>query len=117
MEPRAGVKLIHVYFITYSLHFVFATVFLKYVKAYCKMSILNVRIGSIREYNEASHGVCKWRGVWRRGTKCDCKTDWLWVRSSLEEMKYLLQFIFPFLRSGARTSAALSFATQHVMPP
>ena len=35
---------------------------------------------------------------WRSGTKCDCKTDWLWVRSPLEEMKYLLKFIFPFLR-------------------
>ena len=37
---------------------------------------------------------------WRSGTKCGCKTDWLWVRSPLEEMKYLLKFIFPFLRSG-----------------
>ena len=37
---------------------------------------------------------------WRRDTKCDCKTDGLWVRSPLEEMKYLLKFIFPFLRSG-----------------
>ena len=25
-----------------------------------------------------------------RGTKCDCKIDWLWVRSPLEEIKYLL---------------------------
>ena len=31
---------------------------------------------------------------WRSGTRCDCKTDWLWVRSPLEEMKYLLKFIF-----------------------
>ena len=37
----------------------------------------------------------------RSGTKCDCKTDWLWLRCPLEEMKYLLKFIFPFLRSGA----------------
>ena len=37
---------------------------------------------------------------WRRGTKCDCKTDWSWVRSPLEEMKYLFPFIFSFLRSG-----------------
>ena len=22
--------------------------------------------------------------------QCDCRTDWLWVRSPLEEMKYLL---------------------------
>ena len=41
------------------------------------------------------------RPSWRRGTKCDWKTDWLWVRFPLEEMKYLLKFIFPFLRSGA----------------
>ena len=33
---------------------------------------------------------------WRSGTKC----HWLWVRFPLEEMKYLLKFIFPFLRSG-----------------
>ena len=31
---------------------------------------------------------------WRRGTKCDCKTDWLWLRSPLEEIKYLFTFIF-----------------------
>ena len=36
---------------------------------------------------------------WRRGAKCDYKTDCLWVRSPLE-MKYLLKFIFPFLCSG-----------------
>ena len=35
-----------------------------------------------------------------RGTKCACKTDRLWVRSPLAEMKYLLKFILPFLRSG-----------------
>ena len=35
-----------------------------------------------------------WGQSWCRGTKCDCKTDWLWVRSPLEEMKYLLKFIF-----------------------
>ena len=37
---------------------------------------------------------------WRRDTKCDCKTDWLWVRSPLEVMKYLLKFMLPFLCSG-----------------
>ena len=52
------------------------------------------------------------------GTRCDCKTNWLWVRSPLEEMKYLLKFIFPFLRSGVKAhSAALSSATQHAIPP
>ena len=59
-----------------------------------------------------------WGRSWRRGTKCDCKIDWLWVGSSLEEMKYFLfTFIFSFLRSGVwRQSAALSSATQHAMP-
>ena len=51
---------------------------------------------------------------WRSGTKCDCKPDWLWVRSPLEEMKYLLKFIFALV---PRLSAALSSATQHAMPP
>ena len=37
---------------------------------------------------------------WRRGTKCDCKIDWLWVRFPHEEMKYLLTFIISFLRFG-----------------
>ena len=45
------------------------------------------------------------------------KTDWLWVRSPLEDMKYLFNFIFQFLRSGVEISAALSSATQHAMPP
>ena len=42
-----------------------------------------------------------------RGTKCDCKLDWLWVRYPLEEMKYLLKFIFPFLRSDVEAKARL----------
>ena len=58
---------------------------------------------------------------WRRGTKCDCKTDWLWVRSPLEEMKYLFKFIFPFHFSIYFSlwcrGAALGSATQHAMPP
>ena len=37
-----------------------------------------------------------WGQSWRRGTNCDCKTGWLWVRSPLEKMKYLFKFIFPF---------------------
>ena len=36
----------------------------------------------------------------RSGTKCDCKTGWLWVRSPLMEMKDVLKFIFSFRRSG-----------------
>ena len=33
---------------------------------------------------------------------CDRKTDWLWVRSPLEEIKYLFTYIFSFLRSGVK---------------
>ena len=39
----------------------------------------------------------------------DCKTDWLWVLSPLEEMKYLLKFIFPFLRSGVEAKRGVEF--------
>ena len=46
---------------------------------------------------------------WRSDTKCDCKTDWLWVRSPLEEMKYLLKFIFPFPRSGLEAKRGVEF--------
>ena len=46
---------------------------------------------------------------------CDCKIDWLWVRSPLKEMKYLFTFIFSFLHTDFE--AALSFATQHAVPP
>ena len=46
---------------------------------------------------------------WRRGTKCDCKTDLLWVRSPLEEMKYLLKLIFPLLRSGVEAKCGVEF--------
>ena len=28
--------------------------------------------------------------MWRRGTKCDCKHDRVWVRFLLEEMEYLI---------------------------
>ena len=46
---------------------------------------------------------------WRSGTRCDCKTDWLWVRSPPEEMEYLLKFIFPFLRSGVEVKRGVEF--------
>ena len=45
----------------------------------------------------------------QRGTKCDCKTAWLWVRFPLEEMKYLLKFIFPFLRSVVEDKRGVEF--------
>ena len=50
-----------------------------------------------------------WGQSWCSGTKCDCKTDWLWVRSLLEEMKYLLKFIFQFLRSGVEAKRGVEF--------
>ena len=45
-----------------------------------------------------------WGQSWR-GTKCGCKIDWLWVRSPLEKMKYLLKFIFLLFRSGVEDNA------------
>ena len=63
------------------------------------MKILNISVQSARARGQS----------WRSGTKCDCKTDWLWVRSSLEEMKYLLKFIFPFLRSGVEDKLGVEF--------
>ena len=44
-----------------------------------------------------------------QGAKCDCKCDWLWVRSLLEEMKYLYKFIFPFLRSSVQAKRGVEF--------
>ena len=46
---------------------------------------------------------------WRRGTKCDCKIDWLWVRSPFDEIKYLFTFIYSFLRSGVETKRGIEF--------
>ena len=45
---------------------------------------------------------------WRRDTKCDCKIDWLWVRTPLKELKYLFTFTFSFLCSGVEANAVLS---------
>ena len=39
---------------------------------------------------------------WRSGTKCDCKIDWLWVRSPLENIYLNLYF---------------HYFAQHEMPP
>ena len=56
--------------------------------------------------------------LWRSGTKCDCKTDWLLVLSPLEEIKYLLKLIFSFLRSGVEAKrGVMSSAIQQAMPP
>ena len=41
--------------------------------------------------------------------KCDCETGWLWVRSSLEEMKYLPKFIFPLIRPGVEAKRGVEY--------
>ena len=43
----------------------------------------------------------------RKDTKCDCKREWLRVRSPLKEIKYL--FIFPFLPSGVEAQPGDEF--------
>ena len=40
---------------------------------------------------------------------CDCKRDWLWVRSPVVKMKYLFKFIFPFFRSGVGAKRGVEF--------
>ena len=40
---------------------------------------------------------------------CDCKIDWLWVRSLLEEIQYLFKFIIPFLLSGVEAKRGVEF--------
>ena len=47
---------------------------------------------------------------WCRDTKCDCKHDWLLVRSPLGDMKYLFKFIFPFHRSGDKVKQGVDFS-------
>ena len=49
---------------------------------------------------------------WLRGIKCDCKRNWLWVRSPLEEIKYFLKFIY--LHFGAQTKCGVDI--RHLMP-
>ena len=55
--------------------------------------------------------------MWRSGTRRDCKTNWLWVRSPLEEVKYLLKFLFPFFRSGVEDKHGVEFCSQLAMYP
>ena len=47
-----------------------------------------------------------------KGLKRDCKRDRLWVRFSLQKMKYLI-FLFP--RTVTRQSAAFISSTQHTI--
>ena len=60
--------------------------------------------------NKIKNDKIKSRGQsWRSGSECDCTTDWLWVQSPLEKMKYLFKFIFPFLRSGVKAKRGVEF--------
>ena len=43
------------------------------------------------------------------GAQSVTKTDGLWVRSPLEKMKYLLKFIFPYLRTGVEAKRGVEF--------
>ena len=54
------------------------------------------------------------RPVGRKGTKCDCKCDRLWVRFLIEESSPHL--IFSFFRSSVEAKCALSSTTQHAIP-
>ena len=56
-----------------------------------------------------------WGQLWRKGTKCDCKHDWLWIRTPLNEMKYLFKFKFSFLRSDVEANRGVEFCLP--MPP
>ena len=78
-----------------------------YWKKYLRMYLLlNIYLLNYNPYLTDNKNT-NWGQSWRRDTKCDCKTDCLWVRSSLEEMKYLL--IFPFLRSGVEAKRGVEF--------
>ena len=35
-----------------------------------------------------------------QGEKCDCQSNWLWPRFSIEEMIFFIKFIFKFFWSG-----------------
>ena len=41
--------------------------------------------------------------------QCTCKDGWLWVRSPLEAIIYLLKLIFLFLRSGVEVKRGFEF--------
>ena len=49
-----------------------------------------------------------WDQSWCR-REYDCKRDWLWIRSPLEEVKYLCKFIFSFLHCGVEAKRGVEF--------
>ena len=78
----------------------------------CSLKSLFCEFNEFISYCEAGRGA--------EGTKCDCKIDWLWVRSPLGEVKYLFTFIFSFLRSGVEAKRGFEFCNlyaSHAMPP
>ena len=58
--------------------------------------------------NEASRGA--------GALVSDCKRDWLWGRSALEEFNIYLNLCFCFLVLAWRQNAVLSSPTLHAMP-
>ena len=74
-------------------------VYFTYLKLYIFHSILLKLIGQ----------------SWHSGIKCDCKTDWLWVRSPRRWNIYL-NLYFHFFALWTRQSAVLPSAIQHAMP-
>ena len=40
---------------------------------------------------------------------CDCICDWLWIRSPVDKMKYLLKFTFVLLHSGVEAKRGVEF--------
>ena len=62
----------------------------------CESLVIRQNIVNCGKYYNIITNIC----IIYKTRNCECKTEWLWVRSPLEEMKYLLKFKFPFLRSG-----------------
>ena len=54
---------------------------------------------------------------WRGGTKCDCKLTGCGFDPQSRRWNIYLNLYFHFFALVSRTSAALSSATQHAMPP
>ena len=84
--------------------YVYFVVFLEQIVLFCLRIVIMIIITVFKYYT-----VSVWGQLWHRGTKCDCRTDWLWVQSPFEEMKYLLKLIFPFLCSGVEAKGGVEF--------
>ena len=89
--------------------------FLKYIstKSYLQKNLAKILPFSqcvIRHIYQFGKLIKIWeRGQsWRRGTKCDWRHDWLWVRSLLEKMKILFKFILNFFALVSEMNLAKS---------